>query len=245
MFRRIFMSALIAGFLGGAAISVVQQVTTTPIIHHAERYETKGTPDSSHHSRYEDSSRSLLILAHGPKATTEGEHDVWAPSDGWERFLFTSLANILTGTGFALILVACFALSRETVDGQRGVLWGLGGFAAISLAPALGLPPEVPGVLAADLVPRQGWWLLCVAATAAGLWMLVYRKGALWMVAGIAAMALPHLIGAPQPDRIGGAVPPELAGHFAAASLVTAAIFWTTLGWLSGTIWQRLGTTQS
>ena len=55
------------------------------------------------------------------------------------------------------------------------------------------------------------------------------------------AMALPHLIGAPQPARIGGPVPPELAGHFVAASLVTAAIFWCALGWLSGTFWQRLG----
>ena len=52
---------------------------------------------------------------------------------------------------------------------------------------------------------------------------------------------LPHLIGAPQPARIGGPVPPELAGHFVAASLVTAAIFWCALGWLSGTFWQRLG----
>jgi len=241
MFRRIFMSALIAGFLGGAAISVVQQVTTTPIIHHAEQYEGQSKPDAAHHSLYQNPSNSLLVLTHGPQSTHEGEQGAWAPSDGLERFLFTGLANILTGTGFALILVACFALSRETVDGQRGVLWGLGGFAAISLAPALGLPPEVPGAMTADLVPRQSWWLLCVAATAAGLWMLVYRKGAIWMVAGIAAMALPHLIGAPQPDRIGGAVPPELAGHFAAASLVTAAIFWTILGWLSGTVWHRLG----
>jgi predicted cobalt transporter CbtA len=72
--------------------------------------------------------------------------------------------------------------------------------------------------------------------------MLVFRSGVLWIAAGIVLMAAPHLIGAPQPDRIGGAVPPELAGHFAAASLVTAAIFWCVLGWLSGTFWRRFAT---
>jgi predicted cobalt transporter CbtA len=72
--------------------------------------------------------------------------------------------------------------------------------------------------------------------------MLVFRSGALWIAAGLALMAAPHLIGAPQPERIGGAVPPELAGHFAAASLVTAAVFWCVLGWLSGTFWRRFAT---
>ena len=151
------------------------------------------------------------------------------------------IANILTGTGFAFILVACIALSGRRVDGRTGVLWGIAGFAVINLAPALGLPPEAPGAMAAVLGARQGWWLLCVAATAAGLWMLIFRHGAFWMVAGIVTMVLPHLLGAPQPARIGGPVPPELAGHFVAASLVTAAIFWCALGWLSGTFWQRLG----
>ena len=35
-------------------------------------------------------------------------------------------------------------------------------------------------------------------------------------------------------------MPPELAAHFVAASLVTAAVFWAMLGWLSGTLYRRL-----
>jgi len=35
--------------------------------------------------------------------------------------------------GYALLLVACFSLSGRAVDGRRGVLWGLAGFAAFSL----------------------------------------------------------------------------------------------------------------
>jgi cobalt transporter subunit CbtA len=240
MFRRIFITALLAGFLGGLGISVVQEFTTTPIILHAEEFETKAAADRQKQSLLELTRSPLFILAYSKDAPAAAEDEKWSPADGLERTLITTLANILSGIGFALILVACIALSGRPVNGRSGVIWGTAGFTVISLAPALGLPPEVPGLMAAELGARQGWWLLCVAATAAGLWMLVFRSGAAWIMAGIVLMVLPHLIGAPHPERIGGAVPPELAGHFVAASLVTAAIFWSTLGWLSGTIWQRL-----
>jgi cobalt transporter subunit CbtA len=241
MFRRIFATALLAGFLGGLGISVVHEFTTTPIILQAEQFESKSGAIDQKHSSIQS---TLLILAHG-KAGGDAAKDgdpAWGPANGWERTLFTTIANIITGVGFALILVACFSLSSGSVNGRMGVIWGMAGFGVMSLAPALGLPPEVPGALTAELVPRQSWWFLCVAATALGLWMLVFRKGVVWVVVGVVLMALPHIVGAPQPARIGGAVPPELAGHFAAASLVTAAIFWSLLGWLSGTFWQRFET---
>jgi cobalt transporter subunit CbtA len=240
MFRRILITALLAGFLGGLGISVVQEFTTAPIILHAEEFESKGALGGHKRVALYTAPQPLLHLAQATQ-TPPTEHEHWAPADGLERTLYSTLANIIAGIGFALILVACIALSGRDVDGRTGVLWGIAGFAVINLAPALGLPPEVPGAMAAELGARQGWWMLCVAATAAGLWMLVFRHGAYWMVAGIVTMAAPHLIGAPQPARIGGPVPPELAGHFVAASLVTAAIFWCALGWLSGTFWQRLG----
>ena len=124
-----------------------------------------------------------------------------------ERTFFTTLANVLTGTGFALILVACLALAGQPVNGRIGILWGLGGFAIFILAPALGLPPEVPGAMAAELRGRQTWWILCVVATASGLWLLVFRPGIAWIVAGLVLMAAPHIVGAPQPERIGGRFP--------------------------------------
>lgn len=238
MFRRMLATALLAGFLGGAGISVVHQFTTTPLILHAETFESKGAPHAHRHALGEAGDHSLVQLAQAQEAPP-AESEGWAPADGLERTLYSTLADIIAGIGFALILVAGFALAGRPVDGRIGVLWGIAGFAVINLAPALGLPPEVPGAMAAELGPRQGWWLLCVGATATGLWMLVYRRGACWMAAGIAALALPHLIGAPQPAHMGGPVPPELAAHFVAASLVTAAIFWCALGWLSGTFWQR------
>ena len=247
MFRQVFVTALLAGILGGATISVVQEFTTTPVILHAEKFES-AAPVGAHSLiapgsgvRLARPARAHANAPHGAAdgGTAQDADAAWAPGDGIERTLFTALANIVTGVGFALLLTACFALAGRPVDGRTGIIWGLAGFGAMSLGPALGLPPEVPGAMAADLGARQGWWILCAFATAAGLWLMVFRRGAAWAVGGIALIALPHLIGAPQPDRIGGAVPPELAAHFVAASLVTAAIFWCALGWLSGTFWSR------
>ncbi len=227
MFRSVFATALIAGVLCGLGISAVQELTTTPLILHAETFEKSG------HSALDSGVRFA------GRAFAHGDAPAGAPTGGLERALYTTLANVLAGVGFALLLAACFALAGRPVDGRTGVLWGIAGFATVNLAPALGLPPEVPGTLAAELTARQGWWLLCAAATAAGLWAMALRGGTVWIALGIALLAAPHLIGAPQPERMGGAVPPELAAQFAAASLVTAAIFWCGLGWLSGALWKR------
>jgi len=240
MFRRILTTALLAGFLGGLGISAVQQFTTAPLIRLAEEFESKATPGAHKHGFSNQIKNPLLHLVDGKDAYTH-ETNAWAPEEGLERAVYSTLANILTGIGFALILVACIALSGRRVDGRSGVLWGIAGFTVINLAPSLGLPPEIPGAMVAELGARQGWWLLCVAATAAGLWMLIFRHGAIWMGAGLALIALPHVFGAPHPTSFGGVVPAELAGQFVAASMVTAAIFWCSLGWLSGTFWQRSG----
>ena len=238
-FRRIFATAVIAGLLGGVFSAFVHHFTTTPLILHAEQYENGAPAEGHKHGAVLDRGLTLVApaLAHGDEKGDAKE--AWAPEDGLERTLYTLTAEIVTAVGFALVLAACFSLSGRAVTGPEGVLWGLAGFGAISLAPALGLPPEVPGSMAAELVARQSWWFFCVAASAAGLWALVFRKGMPWIAAGVFLLALPHAVGAPQPDAVGGKVPPEIAGHFVAASLVTAAVFWCVLGWLSGTFWQR------
>ncbi|CAN0123468.1 unnamed protein product, partial [Discosporangium mesarthrocarpum] len=188
MFRRIFFTALVAGLLGGVGISVVHEFTTTPIILHAEQFENGGG-DAHKHSQYRNGISLIAPThAHGPAA--DGD-EARGPGDGLERTLFTTLANVLTGIGFALILTACFALSGRPVNGQTGVLWGFAGFGIASLAPSLGLPPEVPGAMAAELASRQMWWFLYIAATAAGLWAMVFRSGAAWMIGGIVVIALP------------------------------------------------------
>jgi cobalt transporter subunit CbtA len=228
MFRRIFLSAILAGCAAGLLLTLVQQFTTVPLILAAETYEDAGaTGQEGGHG-------------HGAAAHRHDE-TAWAPDEGIERILFTGLANVVVAVGYGLLLVACLALSGRAVDGREGLLWGLAGFAVFSLAPGLGLPPELPGSMAAALEARQLWWLLAAGATALGLWLLVFAP-ARWLKAlGFVALALPHLVGAPHPESYGGPVPPEMAGHFAAASLATMAMFWALLGWLAGSLYARAG----
>jgi predicted cobalt transporter CbtA len=52
-------------------------------------------------------------------------------------------------------------------------------------------------------------------------------------------MVLPHVVGAPHPHEYTSAVPSELSGHFAAASLVVHAVKWALAGCVAGYVWQR------
>ncbi len=131
------------------------------------------------------------------------------------------------------------ALRGEPTNATLGVLWGAGGYVAFSLAPSLGLPPELPGTFTADLAARQLWWLGTAVASACGLALLVLARSTPLKLLGGFSLALPHLIGAPHPPAIGGAVPPELAAEFAAVSLATPALFWVALGALCGGLYAR------
>ena len=101
----------------------------------------------------------------------------------------------------------------------------------------MGLAPELPGTLAADLAARQVWWWGTVAATATGLALIAFfgRGGA--AILGIVLLAAPHVIGAPEPDGFFGTAPPELAAGFAASVLGVGLAVWSVLGALAGRLW--------
>jgi cobalt transporter subunit CbtA len=242
---RLLKTGLLAGFLTAIVYTAVQSVTVTPLILEAETYEN-ATPGHSHGAAVRPAAGdAVLILAHGhaePAATSDhGDHGGgWAPADGAARLFFTFLANLVAGVGFALLLAAGMALRGKPVDARLGLLWGLAGFAACSLAPALGLPPEVPGAAVADLTARQTWWLATAAATAGGIALIAFAPR--WPLRALGAVALlaPHLVGAPHaPAGAQGAVPPELASHFVVWSLATAALFWALLGTTCGALYRR------
>lgn len=217
MLKRILATALAAGLAAGLFAAVLQSFNVLPLIHQAETFETAAQD-------------------HGA-AAHDAAHGEWAPADGAERLAYTAAADVLAAVGFALLLAACFALAGN-VDIKRGIVWGLAGFAVFHLAPALGLPPEIPGAAESPLFPRQLWWLGTAAATAGGLALIVFAGHWLAKAAGAVLIALPHAIGAPVPLGEAGAAPPELAASFAAASLATAALFWAVLGGLSGYFYQ-------
>lgn len=217
MLTRILVSALLAGLLAGLFLTALQWAGTVPLIHEAELYEEAA-----------------------PAPGYEGVHEGAAePEAGLMRIGLTALSNLLAAVGFALLLNAAFAL-KGSADFRRGLLWGLGGFAAFSLAPALGLPPELPGAAVADLAHRQLWWLLAVVLTAGGLALVAFGPRAVLKLAGLALIALPHLIGAPEAPG-GGTAPEELARSFTLAVLATSAAFWLVLGGLSGLFFRRFG----
>ena len=150
------------------------------------------------------------------------------------RFFDTFLFNILNGVGFGLLMAALLVMRGRPAGVGPGVLWGAAGFAVFVLAPAVGLPPELPGSIKAPLEERQVWWLLTAAATAGGIGLLVLQARRMWKGVGILLILLPHIVGAPQTDVYGGTLPAELAGVYVGVSIGTMALFWVVLGGVAG-----------
>ncbi|ODS01982.1 cobalt transporter [Methyloceanibacter superfactus] len=227
-FRNIVIVAAIAGALAGLAMTVAQQLTTVPMIVKAEVYEEQGDATATAHE-------------HGAE-TAAHDHDHgegWAPADGAERTFFTFAANMVTGVGFALLLVAVSELFGGIANWRQGVFWGLAGFVVFTLAPGLGLPPELPAMPAAELGARQAWWLGTVLATAIALGLLFYSRSLVAVLAAIALLVAPHVIGAPQPVSYESPIPEGLHHSFVVAVVMTALLFWVLLGGLAGFFRER------
>ena len=185
---------------------------------------------------------------------TEGDathdHDAHAhaaPGSDTVRNAWTVLFSGLVYVAYAMILVAGFGLARiygHAIGAREGLLWGIGGFAAFQLAPAVGLAPELPGTAAADLAARQVWWWGTVMATGAGLALLAYGRGLAIMALAAVLLAAPHAIGAPVLDGFSGVAPPEVAASFAARVLGVGLAVWALMGWVAGYVWGREQTAQ-
>ena len=231
LFQRIFFAAVLSGLAAGLAMSAVQQWRVVPLILEAENYES-GAADHTHEP-------GTPAHSHAGELPDGHVHDAdaWAPQDGVERTFYTVLANTLGGIGFAFLLVAVSVLAGLPITARNGIIWGIGGFAAFQLAPAIGLPPELPGMAAAELGIRQAWWLGTALATGAGLIVLAKLRN--WTGLGMAAVLVlaPHVIGAPAAPDDASVVPAHLATSFAANALATGALFWLLagplLGWLN------------
>ena len=97
---------------------------------------------------------------------------------------FTTLANVVTAIGFALLLVVASELAGGIADWRQGMFWGLAAFAVVIIAPGLGLPPELPGMPAAEISARQTWWIGTAIATAAGLALILLGAAFPWRWSG-------------------------------------------------------------
>lgn len=223
-FRNVVLAAAIAGALAGLGMTIAQQLTTVPLILNAEVYEGEGAATPAHD--HGDAAAASVAHEHG-----EGG---WQPADGFERTAFTLLANIVTGVGFALLLIAASELAGGISNWRQGVFWGLAGFAVFTLAPGLGLPPELPAMPAAELGARQLWWVATVLSSAGALALIFYGRSRLAIVAAIALLVAPHLVGAPEPVSYDTPIPEGLHHSFVVTVVLTALLFWVLLGALAG-----------
>jgi cobalt transporter subunit CbtA len=207
VFRRLVFAALCAGSLSGIFAAVAHQIGTVPRILQAETYE---------------------------KPSVHEHTGAWEPENGAERTAYTLLADILTGVGFALLLGAGLILRGGEVGWRQGLLWGLAGFATFTVAPSLGLPPQLPGSKAAPLFDRQLWWLGTAGATGGALALIAFTTRARWTMLATLLIVLPHLYGAPQPPEEIAVVPAALSHHFIVAATVVNFLFWLILGASTG-----------
>jgi cobalt transporter subunit CbtA len=241
MIQRVLKAGFLAGLVVGLAIAVLQHFTTSQLILQGEVYEKAA------HANHAAASLPAwpIVLVHdqasaAASADADEVEEGWQPANGWQRITATSVATIATSIGYALILLAAMLAAGVPIVPRTAVLWGIAAFAATSLAPALGLSPELPGAAAAPLIARQIWWVLTALCTASGIFLLARLPYTTAKITGVVLLVLPHVIGAPKPASFKSTAPAELAAQFAATSLVVSAVLWALLGLAIGYVWQRL-----
>jgi cobalt transporter subunit CbtA len=222
VFRQLLLAALCAGLVSGVLAAVAHHLGTVPLILQAETYEHTALPagQAGH--------------AHEHSAAAE-----WEPENGFERAAYTLAADLLTGIGFALLLAAGLALRGGDAGWHDGLFWGLAGFAAFTLAPGLGLPPELPGSGPGPLLARQAWWVATAAATAGGVALLAFTRTPGYAILAAVLIVLPHVYGAPQTAGHAETAPERLTRQFAVAATLVSFLFWCALGAATGYFYRR------
>jgi cobalt transporter subunit CbtA len=215
--REAVLAAALAGIGAALTLSVLQFLWVTPLILTAESYEDRA---------------KAVAQSNGYAMAREHAHDDegWKPKIGLERSLLSVTANLLIGVGYALVLVAIFLFWRAPKTALWGAIYGLAGFVVFFAAPAMGLPPELPGTAAAELTARQEWWAMTALATGTGLFLIVAQPRSWVRVFAVALIVAPHLISAPHPAVEASLAPPDLQFRFRLATALCNAAFWVVLG---------------
>lgn len=254
MFQRMVSGAVFAGCAAGLIAALLHFWFVQGLILTGEEFESGArvhfaAPAEGHSHDHgaaaADGAPADAVAADGAEAGHDhASHEHGVADGGFDakRDLLTVAFTVLIYVAYAFILVAGFGAAAAAglrIGPLQGLLWGIGGYAAFQLAPAMGLPPELPGSVAADLGARQVWWWATAGFTALGLLGLGYgRKVWVFVLAG-AALALPHVIGAPVLDGYYGVAPPELAAAFTARVLGVGLVAWSVLGWVAGHFWAK------
>ncbi|MCF6211105.1 MAG: CbtA family protein [Gammaproteobacteria bacterium] len=214
MLRTLLLAALMAGTISGILLTAIQQLQVTPLIVEAETYE----PGAGHAQTHD----------HATSAAETSGND-----ENDQRLLLSLLSNVFAGIGFSLLVASAITLSNQK-GWRKGLLWGGAGFIVFFAAPALGLPPKLPGTTGASLLDQQLWWISTAAASAVGIALLVFSRPRLLKGIGVLILLIPHIAGAPQPEQVYSLAPEFLAQQFVIASAISNATFWLLLGLMIG-----------
>ena len=232
MITRALLATIFVGLFTGLLMTAVQQWRVVPLIIAAEAFEG-GQPATHEHSAVK-SGLYLITPAYAH------EHDEELGPLGMSRLGGTMLANLVTYSGFALLLMGVSTVLAQRITLANFVGWGACGWLAVHFLPAVGLPPELPGFPAAELQSRQIWWVATVIMSGAGLGLLALKDGVAFKLGGFALIALPHVFGAPQPINIATTVPALYAAEYSVAALTASLISWLVLAFGLGVANERL-----
>ena len=244
MFQKLMTGALIAGGAAGLLAAFLHFSFVQEYILMGERYEygeivhfqTAPTSTESHDHVAPEQPAAMGADTH--------DHSPSAPSadNVFSRNALTIGFTVVLYVAYAMLMIAAFGVAAQfgiTIGATQGALWGLTGFAAFQLAPAMGLPPELPGTVAPDLGVRQVWWWGTVFATGLGVGLIAYGRSLVLAVGGVVLLAAPHVIGAPQLDEFFSYAPAELGAAFSARVLGVGLVVWVVMGSLAGLLWSR------
>lgn len=232
MITRALLATIFVGFFTGFLMTAVQQWRVVPLIVAAEAFEG-GAPAVHQHGAVK-SNLSLVTPAHA-----HGSEAELGPL-GLSRLAGTLVANLVTYSGFALVLFGISTLLGKPITLATALAWGACGWLAFHFLPAVGLPPELPGFPAAELQARQIWWVSTVILSAVGLGVLAFNSDAMLKIGALILLVLPHIYGAPQPSDIASTVPALYAAEYSVAALTASLISWLVMAFGLGMANERL-----
>lgn len=250
IFQRLIWAALAAALLVGTVQSGVQQWQAVPIILAAEVYEGQKVEAPA-----ETVAPAAHVHAEGVAAEHSHDHagaaEAWSPADGAERIFWTWVANVLHAFSMALLVFAvmgvCLWRGTSMASLPLALLVAAAGWLTFHFWPSLGLHAEIPGMDAARLGSRQGWWVLAAVSAALACASLASLRKPLGFAAAVAWLALPFVVGAPHitADPLAGFSGPaqlalrDLGAQFIWVTTWVSLSFWASMGLVSGAAFQR------
>ena len=129
------------------------------------------------------------------------------------------------------MMVGVSMLLNIPITTQNSFVWGVFGFIAVALAPSVGMPPELPGMPAADLYTRQIWWVVTILATSTALYMWLFAKNYWWQLSAFIIAIAPQLFAPINAAKSESNLPASLAAEFASSSLAANLVMWLAISY--------------